>query len=68
MITTYLRDRIHRAAVECRLSALHQRSIDRDLIAEDWPVLAATLDAASQSHRGAPLAELAAELRAEVRS
>lgn len=68
MISTALRDRIHRAAHEARLPSIARRCIDHDLIAEDWPVLAATLDAAAQFRDDDPLALLAAEVRAEVRS
>lgn len=68
MISAALCDRIRQAAVEARLSVHVCRCIDRDLIAEDWSALAVTLDAASQSRRGTPLSELAAELRAALRA
>jgi hypothetical protein len=57
-------DRIHRAAHETHVPRITQQHIDRDLAAEDWPVLAATLDAAARFGGGPRLAALAAELRA----
>lgn len=66
MIPADLCDRIHRAAGEARVASIYQRQIAHDLCAEDWPVLVATLEAASRFGDGPVLAALAAEVRAHL--